>query len=157
MELKTKVHAEEGKQDLRMTREFDLPVELLFKAFEDPELVEQWRGTKALKFEAKKHGGYQAETKDATGKVVFRAHGVFHDFIPNKKIVRTFEVENAPMGVLLEIYEFEKLTHDTSKLNIHTIFESVSIRDQVLKTPSDQGMEMAFSKLERIMRPLILK
>jgi len=36
MELKTKVNAEDGKQELVITREFDLPVELLFKAYEDP-------------------------------------------------------------------------------------------------------------------------
>ena len=32
MERKTKVEAEEGKQEILITREFDLPVELLFKA-----------------------------------------------------------------------------------------------------------------------------
>ena len=42
MELKTKINAENGKQDLTITREFDLPVELLFKAHTEPELIEQW-------------------------------------------------------------------------------------------------------------------
>ena len=42
MERKTKINAEDGKQDLVITREFDLPLELLFKAYEDPEIVEQW-------------------------------------------------------------------------------------------------------------------
>jgi uncharacterized protein YndB with AHSA1/START domain len=36
MELKTKINAEDGKQDLVITREFDLPLELLFKAYADP-------------------------------------------------------------------------------------------------------------------------
>ena len=49
MEQKTKVHAEEGKQELVITRAFDLPVELLFKAYVEPEIVEQWMGTKVLK------------------------------------------------------------------------------------------------------------
>jgi uncharacterized protein YndB with AHSA1/START domain len=56
MERKTKVHAEEGKQELMITREFDLPVELLFNAYIDPEIVEQWMGTKVLKLENTKHG-----------------------------------------------------------------------------------------------------
>ncbi len=43
---------------------------------------------------------------------------------PNQKITRTFEMENTPFGVQLEIYEFEKLTDDTSKLNMHVIYES---------------------------------
>ena len=49
MERKTKIHAEDGKQELVITREFDLPLELLFKAYAEPELVEQWMGTKVLK------------------------------------------------------------------------------------------------------------
>src|ERR1700679_2405155 len=100
MELKTKVHAENGRQDLTITREFDLPIELLFKAHAEPELIQQWMSnpyatSKMLKFEGKKHGSYQQQSIDVNGKVVFSASGVFHDFIPNKKIIRTFEMENA--------------------------------------------------------------
>ena len=54
MALKTKINAEEGKQDLLITREFDLPLELLFKAYVEPEIVEEWMGTKVLKLENKK-------------------------------------------------------------------------------------------------------
>jgi len=156
MELKTKISAEDGKQDLTITREFDLPVELLFKAHAEPEILEQWMSNpyttaKMLKFEAKKHGSYQGESTDANGKVVFRSNGVFHEFIPNKKIIRTFEMENAPMGVQLEIYEFEKLTDTTSKLNMHTIFESVAIRDQLLKMPFAQGLSMAHDRIQEVM------
>jgi len=41
MERKTKVVAENGKQEIRITREFDLTLELLFKAYEETEMVEQ--------------------------------------------------------------------------------------------------------------------
>ena len=64
MERKTKINAEDGKQDLVITREFDLPLELLFKAFEEPELIEQWMGTKVLKLENKKHGSWHFVTTD---------------------------------------------------------------------------------------------
>ncbi len=39
MEHKTRISAEDGKQDLVITREFDLPLELLFKAHVEPEIV----------------------------------------------------------------------------------------------------------------------
>ena len=61
MELKTKVNAEDGKQDLVITREFELPVELLFKAYEEPEIVEQWMTSKVVKLESKKNGSYHLE------------------------------------------------------------------------------------------------
>jgi uncharacterized protein YndB with AHSA1/START domain len=154
MERKTKVNAEEGKQELIITREFDLPVELLFKAYEDPEIVEQWMGTKVLKLESKKNGSYQIETSDAKGNVVFKANGVLHEFIPNQKIIRTFEMDNVPFGVQLEIYDFEKLTDDVSKLTMHVIFESLAQRDQLLKLPFSQGINIVHNRLEDIMRKL---
>lgn len=159
MEQKTKVNAEEGKQELVITREFDLPVELLFKAFAQPDLVEEWMSNpystaKVLKYEGKKHGSYQMESTDANGKVVFRSNGVIHDFIPNQKITRTFEMENAPFGVQLEIYEFQKLTDDTSKLNMHVIYESTALRDQVLKLPFAQGISMAHDRIQEIINKL---
>ncbi|MBD1384666.1 SRPBCC domain-containing protein [Mucilaginibacter rigui] len=150
MELKTKIKAEEGKQDLVITREFDLPLELLFKAFTEPEIIEQWMGTKVLKLESKKHGSWQFETSDAKGNVVFKANGTIHEFIPNQKITRTFEMENAPFGVQLELHEFEKLTDDTSKLTIHSIYESGMLRDQMLKLPFTRGINMAHNRLQDI-------
>jgi len=159
MELKTKVHAEDGKQDLLITREFELPLELLFKASTEPELVEQWMSsdysiTRLLKFEGKKHGSYQLETRDPQGNVVFRANGTIHEFVPDQKIIRTFEMEGTPFGVQLEIYEFTPLGNDRSKLTLHTIYESVEQRDQVLKLPFAQGISMAHSRLEEIAKKL---
>jgi len=154
MERKTKIHAEDGKQDLVITREFDLPLELLFRANTEPEIVEQWMGTKVLKLEGKKQGGWQFETKDGNGNVVFRANGVIHEFIPYGKITRTFEMENTPFGVQLEVCEFERLTDETSKLRIHAIYESVEQRDQVLKLPFAQGLNMAHNRLQDIVSKL---
>lgn len=150
MTLKTKVNAEDGKQEIRITRAFDLSVEFLFKAYTALEIVEQWMGTKVLKLENKKYGGWQFETSDAQGNIVFRAHGTIHEFIPNEKIIRTFEMENAPFGVQLEILTFQKLTNDTSNLTIHTIYESTAVRDQMLQLPFAKGINMAHNRLQNI-------
>lgn len=154
MELKTKVNAEEGKQEIFITREFDLPLELLFQAHADPDIIEQWMSTKVLKHENKKHGSYQIETSDPQGNVAFRANGVFHEFVPNQKITRTFEMENTPFDVQLEFMEFEKLTDDTSKLTLHIVFKSVAHRDQLLQMPFAQGINMAHNQLQKIVSKL---
>ena len=154
MEQKTKINAEDGQQELVITREFDLPLELLFKAYVEPEILEQWMTSKVVKLESKKHGSYQLEKIDDKGNVVFQANGVIHEFIANQKITRTFEMANTPFGVQLEVYEFEKLTDDTSKLNVHVIYESVAQRDQVLQLPFAQGLNWAHSQLEKIVSKL---
>ncbi len=153
--MKTKVHAVDGTQNILVIREFELPLELLFKAYEEAEMVEQWMGTKVLKLENKQHGGYQFETTDPQGKVVFRANGVIHEFVPNQKITRTFEMENTPFPIQLEFLEFEKLTAETSKLTMHIICKSSTDRDNILKLPFAQGINMAHNRLEEILRKLL--
>ncbi|HTE31295.1 MAG TPA: SRPBCC domain-containing protein [Chryseolinea sp.] len=154
MERKTKIQAEDGKQEIVITREFDLPLELLFRAYVEPEIVEQWMGTKVLKLENKKHGSYHFETSDAQGNVVLRMNGVMHEFVPNQKITRTFEMENTPFPIQLEFLEFEKLTNDTSNLKMHIVYKSIAHRDQMLQLPFAQGINMAHNRLQTVANTL---
>lgn len=153
MENKTKIKAENGKQELEITREFDLPIELLYKAYTEPELVEQWMGTKVIKLENKNHGSYQFETL-YNGNVVFKANGTIHQVLPNQKIIRTFEMENMPIGVQLEFLDFEKLTKDKSKLTMQIIYKSEKHRAEQLKLPFANGLNMAHNRLQEILTNL---
>ena len=154
MEQKTKIDAENGKQEMIITREFELPVALLFKAYVEPEIIAQWMGTKVLKLENKKYGSYQFETADAKGNVAFVATGVIHEFVPDEKITRTFEMENTPFGVQLEFLKFDKLTDDRSRLTMHVVYKSVALRDQILALPFAQGINMAHNRLENIVKQI---
>ncbi len=155
MERKTKVDAVDGKQEIIITREFELPLNLLFKAYIEPELVEQWMGNKVLEMESKPHGSYQFETQDEQGNILFRANGVIHEFVPNAKITRTFEMENTPFPVQLEFLEFSELAGDRSKLTMHVIYKSVVDRDMMLQMPFAEGINMAHNQLEKVIRKLI--
>jgi uncharacterized protein YndB with AHSA1/START domain len=149
MERKTKIDAEDGKQDLVITREFDLPLELLFKAYVEPEIVEQWMGTKVLKLENRRHGSYEFETTDPRGGT-HGFNGTIHEFVPNERITRTFEMENSPFPVQLEFLEFEELTGDTSRLRMQMVFRSATDRDALLKLPFAQGINMAHDRLQDV-------
>lgn len=152
MELKTKVQAEEGRQDLTITREFDIPKELLFKAYTEAEFVEQWMNTKVITLESKRHGRYEFETSDPHGNLMFRAAGVIHEFIPNEKITRTFEMDNSGFNAQLEFLVFEAISDSKSKLSIHTVFKSNDVRDSLLKMPFAFGISMAHDQLEHIIQ-----
>ncbi len=152
MALKTKINAEDGRHDLQIIREFDLPVELLFTAYTDADIVAQWMNTKVVKLDNHPYGGWQFETSDKEGNVVFAAHGTIHTLLPNEKIVRTFEMRNAPFDVQLEFLSFEALSDTTSKLSIQIVYRSIAIRDQMLQLPFAQGLNMAHNLLEKIMQ-----
>ncbi|THU41306.1 ATPase [Niastella caeni] len=159
MEKKTKITAEEGKQDLVITREFDLPVALLFKAHVEAEIFEEWMSheygtTKVKKLEARRHGSWRFETTDAQGNMLFGANGVIHEFVENQKITRTFEMENTPFPVQIEYLEFEQLTEDTCRLKMQIVYKSVEYRDQHLKMPFEYGMNMAHNRLQDVLSKL---
>jgi len=63
-------------------------------------------------------------------------------------------METVSFGVQLEIHQFEKITENTSKIIIHTIFETVAVRDQMLKLPFKQGINMAHNRLQEIVTNL---
>ncbi|HTL06862.1 MAG TPA: SRPBCC domain-containing protein [Chitinophagaceae bacterium] len=151
MELKTQVVAEEGKQDLRIHRVFDLPLELLFLAFTEAPLLEQWMGTKVIKLENKPHGSWAFETIDPKGNR-YGFNGVIHSFIPEKEIIRTFEMEGMLMGVQLEFLYFEALSDTTSQLTMHTIYKSVEERDKVVQRGMVKGINMAHDRLQKVLQ-----
>lgn len=153
MELKTKIHAEKDKQELIITREFDLPLALLFKAYEDPEIVAQWMGTKVVQLENREHGSWRYETA-YEGQVVFAANGVILDFIPDQKITRTFQMEQSSFPVQLEFFEFEALSDTSSRLRMQIVFKSVAFRDQLLQMPFAQGLSMAHDRLQDTLKTL---
>ena len=149
MEQKTKIEAPDGKQDVIITREFNLPVDLLYKAYSEAQFIEQWMGTKVLKLENKTHGSYEFETS-YNGNVVFKAHGTIHEVIENQSIVRTFEMENMAIGVQLELLTFEAISNETSMLSIRIIYQSEKHRAEQMKLPFAYGLNMAHDTLEAL-------
>jgi len=153
MERRTKVRAEDGKQEIWIEREFDIPLESLFRAHVEPRIVEQWMGTKVLDLDVGPLGRYRYETTDPKGnKHLFT--GCNHESVPNKKITRTFKMENTAFPVQLEYLEFEALGDKRSKLNMQVIYKSVAVRDQVLKLPFVQGVNWAHDRLQEVLEKL---
>ena len=157
MERKTTIQAEEGRQDLVNTREFELPVELLFQAYTEPELFAQRMSTTVLQLESRAHGSYRCETRNPAGAVVLRTHGVFHDVRPAKHIARTFEMEDTPFPAQLEFLDFASLGGERSRLTMHIIYKSAEHRDALLRLPFAQGLNAAHNRLQNVLNNLKLQ
>jgi uncharacterized protein YndB with AHSA1/START domain len=149
MEQKTKIEAPEGKQEILITRIFDLPLELLFKAYEEPELVSEWMGTNVVKLENHDHGSYEFITTDTQGNK-HRFHGTIHEFKKNHRIIRTFEMANTPFPVQLEFLEFEEINEESSLLKMLVVYKSEQTRNDMLKLPFAFGINMAHNRLQEL-------
>ena len=90
------------------------------------------------------------DRSDPNGNVVFKANGVIHEIETNSKITRTFEMENTGFPIQLEYLTFESVSDETCLLTVHTIFKSVTDRDNLLKMPFAFGLSMAHDRLQNL-------
>lgn len=153
---KTVVTAEPGKQDIVITREFDAPRELVFKAYTDPNLISQWWGPKEVttivdKMEAKKGGMWRFVHKAKDVEYAF--NGVYHDVVSPERVVQTFEFEPMAGHVLLETITFEDHGGKT-KLISQSVFQSVEDRDGMLQSGMESGAAESNDRLDELLEKM---
>jgi uncharacterized protein YndB with AHSA1/START domain len=157
---KTKITAEAGRHDILITREFDAPRELVFKAFTDPELYVQWLGPRRLKmtlekFEPRSGGSWRYTHRDEKGNE-FGFHGVNHEVTFPERIIGTFEFEGLPEKghVSLETMRLEELPGGRTRITNLTVFQTVADRDGMLKSGMEKGMGESFERLDEVLEKL---
>jgi uncharacterized protein YndB with AHSA1/START domain len=151
---KTSVTAEPGKQELFITREFDAPRELVFKAHIDPELYVQWLGPHGYEmtletFEPVSGGKYRYLHKDKEGNE-YGFHGAFHEMTP-ERMIQTFEFEGFPGHVSLDCMTLEALPGNRTKATIHSVFQSVADRDGMVQAGMEKGVTEGYERLDDIL------
>jgi uncharacterized protein YndB with AHSA1/START domain len=153
----TQIIAESGVPQIVITREFDAPRELLFRAFTDPELLVQWLGPRNLTMTIDRHdiqhgGAWRFTHRDADGNE-YGFRGVVHGTPSVDGIVRTFEYEGAPGHVSLETATFEE--HDgKTLLRTNSVFQSVEDRDAMIQSGMEEGVNDSMERLEELIARL---
>jgi len=154
---KTVVIAESGKQEIFVTREFDAPRELVYKAHIDPKLYVQWLGPHGYEmileeFEPVSGGKYRYIHKDKDGNE-YGFHGTFHAMSLDS-MVQTFEFEGYPGHVSLDSMTLEELPGNRTKATIHSVFQSVSDRDGMIQNGMEKGMSEGYERLDDILKTI---
>lgn len=153
---KTTITAEPGKQELFVTREFDAPRELVFKAHTDPKLFVQWIGPRGLTttletFEPVSGGRWRFIQKDQDGNE-FGFHGVFHEVSP-ERMIQTFEFDGLPESghVILETLRLEDLPNGRTRLTTQSVYQSVADRDGMIQAGMEHGVTEGYERLDEIL------
>jgi uncharacterized protein YndB with AHSA1/START domain len=152
----TKIKVEPGKQELFVTREFDAPRALVFKAFTDPDLLIKWVGPKDLTMkietlERGSGGSWRFIHSDKNGNE-FGFHGVCHEELAPERIIRTFEFDGLPEKghVVLETAKFEELPGARTRVIIQSVFQSVADRDGMVQSGMERGVNDSHDKLDEL-------
>jgi uncharacterized protein YndB with AHSA1/START domain len=153
---KTTITVDPGKQELFITREFDAPRKLVFKAHIDPNLYVQWLGPRGYEmiletFEPHSGGRYRYIHKDKDGNE-FGFHGVFHE-ISEELMIQTFEFEGLPERghVILDTMRLEELPGNRTRATIQSVYQSVSDRDGMVQSGMERGVNEGYERLDELL------
>jgi uncharacterized protein YndB with AHSA1/START domain len=156
---KTTITAEPGKQELFITREFDAPCELVFRAHTEPDLYIQWLGPRDYEmvletFEPYSGGRWRYLNTDKDGNE-WAFHGVFHEISP-ERMIQTFEFEGLPEKghVILDSMKLEPLPGDRTRITIHSVYQSVEDRDGMIQAGMETGLNQGYEKLDELLANL---
>jgi uncharacterized protein YndB with AHSA1/START domain len=133
-----------------ITREFDAPPELVFRAHVDPDVFARWIGPNAYevridRWEARTGGNYRY----STGEEWF--FGSFHEVLPDEhKIVQTWGWEGLPGAVSLETTTVTPLPGGRSLLTIVSLVDSMEAQAGMLASGMEVGINEGYAKLEEL-------
>lgn len=144
---------EPGRQDIIMTRVFNAPKDVVFKAIVDPKLVPNWWGPRQYetivdKLEARAGGEWRFINRDTDG-TEYAFHGVFHDVVEPDRVVWTFEFEGAPGHVNLETLTLEEVDGKTKYTSV-SVAGSVEERDAMVQSGMESGARETMDRLAEL-------
>jgi uncharacterized protein YndB with AHSA1/START domain len=153
---KATVTLPEDKQIL-ITREFDAPAELVYKAWTTPELIKRWwagkRGEVTSVEVDLRVGGSWRYVMNATGGFEVAFHGEYRELVPNERIVSTEVFEGMPDAAALDTLTLTEADGKTT-LSILVEHELQEHRDAHIQSGMEDGMQESMDALEEVARSL---
>jgi uncharacterized protein YndB with AHSA1/START domain len=149
-----KVEAPAGVPFIDWEREFDAPVEAVFRAHKEPDLIKQWLGPRAYEMDIDSYdfrtGGRYRYLHRADGEE-YAFNGVFHVVRENEFAIQTFEFEGFPDVVSIESMTFEALDDGRSRVRGHSTYPSMEARDGMVESGMESGMSEGYERLDEVL------
>jgi uncharacterized protein YndB with AHSA1/START domain len=138
-----------------MSRVFDAPRELVWKACTDPELVPKWWGPRYLmtvvdKMDLKVGGVWRYIQKDAEGNE-YAFNGVFKEVAAPERLTYTFEFEPMAGHISTETITFETLPDGKTRLTTRTTFDTLEDLEGMLQSGMEGGAVETWDRLEELL------
>ena len=146
--------------EILITREFDAPKHLVYRAYTEPELVSRWWPGKRGEMQSceidLRVGGSYRYVMIATGGFEVGFHGEYREIVENERVVHTEVFEGIPNGdddPALNFITFEE-TDGRTTLTMLTRVSSQQIRDMIIDSGMEGGMQEGMDLLEEVAKSL---
>jgi uncharacterized protein YndB with AHSA1/START domain len=154
---KTEITAEPGVPLIVISRDFDAPRDLVYRAYTEPELLVQWVGPRELittvdSFDVRDGGRWRYVQRDPAGND-HGFHGIFHGTPSPDRIVQTFEYEGVPGHVMLQTTTFDERDGST-QVRVVASFQSVANRDGMVASGMERGVRDGDERLGELLATL---
>jgi uncharacterized protein YndB with AHSA1/START domain len=140
-------------EQILITREFDAPKHLVYRAWTTPELVKRWwsanRGEVTSIEIDLRVGGTWRYVMVADGGFEVAFHGEYREIVPDERIVSTEIYEGMPEGEALDTVTFTEAGGRTT-LTILVQHTSREHRDAHIESGMEDGMQDAMDLLEQV-------
>jgi uncharacterized protein YndB with AHSA1/START domain len=150
----TQIDAPAGMPFIDITREFDAPRDLVFRAYTDPDLLVQWLGPRKYRmtidsWDVRDGGKWRFVHSDDEGHA-WGFHGVFHGEQSPDGMLQTWEFDGAPGHVSLEKLTLEERDGKTIVRN-HAVYQSMEARDAMIESGMEAGVNDGFDRLDDLL------
>jgi uncharacterized protein YndB with AHSA1/START domain len=150
----TEIHVDTEVPLVRITREFDAPLDKVFRAHTDPDLFARWNGPHGMETRIDHHdcrtGGAYRYAMVADGEE-YGFYGAFHEVRPGELIVQTFTFEGEPDGVSLDKLMFTDLGDGRTRLVSTSLVDSFEGRDAFLASGMEVGVREGYDRLDQLL------
>lgn len=142
---------------IQITREFDAPRHLVFRAWTEPELIKRWwsgdRGEVTSVEVDLRVGGTWRYVMTANGGFEVAFHGEFHEIVPDERIVSTEVFEGMPDARAVQTITFTEQEGRTT-VTILVQHKDPASRDGHLNSGMEGGLQEAMNHLDEVVRSL---
>jgi uncharacterized protein YndB with AHSA1/START domain len=151
-EASARVSEPESQREVTITRVYDAPARLLFEAYSKPEHIKQWFGPKGwpvtlCEMDFRVGGRFRFAMTGLSGKQNTPFGGEYLEIVPNKKIVYDNGFETKGAGRMVVTVTFDETGAGKTTLTIHTLFQSIAMRNSHVSRGFEQGTNSGLDQL----------
>jgi uncharacterized protein YndB with AHSA1/START domain len=142
-----------AEREIHTERVFDAPIDRVWQAFTEPDLIAQWWGggekLAVERMEVERGGHWRFVVHGAESTDGFE--GRYREVTPQERIVWTFEWDGMPGHVAVETATFTDLGDGRTKVTTSSLFHTVEERDGMLNSGMDSGLNASYDALDALL------